>query len=252
MNGMNRYIENLKVKSYETDSNANLKLYAFMNFAQEIAGSHADSLGFGYDNLIQDGVIWVLSRIHVIFQRLPKWKEEISIKTWHKGSDRLFGYRDFEVEDNSGSVIIQATSSWLVINTKTRRLQRIDNIMGESAPGAVQEHAIEQPAERIASPSGMQFAKKKRVLFSDVDINGHSNNAKYIEWALDCVEPEIIKNMTISDLTINFNVETRLGEEIDLYLKFENNNEDPKNNKLLFVEGKREETSIFQVRIVYN
>jgi len=238
------YKECLKVKSYETDINANLKLFSFMNFAQEIAGLHADSLGFGYDNLIKDGIAWVLSRFHVKFTRLPIWKEEISIETWHKGSDRLFGYRDFEVLDKDGKEIIIATSSWLLINTETRKLHRINNIMEENTSDNGIRHAIKEPADRLVSPAEMEFARTRIVSFSDVDINSHTNNAKYIEWALDCIDFELLKRLTIKEFVINFNSESKVNEEISIFIKTEENS--------IFIEGKRDETSIFQVLIIYN
>ena len=239
---MNSYIDNLRVKSYETDINANLKLYSFMNFAQEIAGLHADSLGFGYDNLIKDGIAWVLSRIHVKIIRLPIWKEDITIETWHKGSDRLFGYRDFEVSDENGEKLIIATSSWLLINTETRKLHRINNIMEENAGGDEIRHAIKEPAARLVTPTEMEFARKRVVSFSDVDINNHTNNAKYIEWALDCIDLEILKALTIKEFVINFNMESKVNEEISIFIK---TTEDS-----IFIEGKRDDTSIFQVLLI--
>ena len=68
---MKIYSEKYLVKSYETDMNASLKLFTFMNYAQEIAGQHATLLGFGYDTLIKEGVVWVLSRMHIIFKDIP-------------------------------------------------------------------------------------------------------------------------------------------------------------------------------------
>jgi len=239
---MNSYKETIRVKSYETDINANLKLYSFMNFAQEIAGMHADSLGFGYDNLIKDGIAWVLSRVHVKFNRLPVWKEEIAIETWHKGSDRLFGYRDFEVSDSNGEKIIIATSSWLLINTETRKLHRINNIMEENTGDNDIRHAIKEPAVRLVTPAEMEFVRTRLVSFSDVDINRHTNNAKYIEWALDCIDFELLKNLTIRDFVINFNMESMVNEEISIFIKTQIDS--------IFIEGTRGSTSIFQVLLI--
>lgn len=248
---MNSYKELLKIKSYETDINAYLKLYSFMNFAQEIAGLHADSLGFGYDSLIKNGIAWVLSRVHVKFNRVPVWKEEISIETWHKGSDRLFGYRDFEVLDKDGKKIIIATSSWLLINIETRRLHRINNIMEENTGDNGIRHAIKEPAERLVSPAEMEFARTRFVSFSDVDINRHTNNAKYIEWALDCLDLDLITKMKVTGMTINFNTESRVGDEITFYTAFNGQNKSENSCKSVFIEGKRGDTSVFQVFLEY-
>ncbi len=245
---MDSYKENLRIKSYETDINANLKIFAFMNIAQEIAGQQADSLGFGYDNLIKESVAWVLSRIHVKFLSLPKWKDEISIETWHKGSDRLFGFRDYEVLDSKGNQIIIATSSWLIIDTNTRKLQRLDNIMGENSPGYNPRNAIKEAADRLVSPHQMEYVGKRVVSFSDIDINRHTNNAKYIEWAFDYIDNDLVTKMTVTDMAINFNAESRLGENIEFFRAMEI---DSNGLRSIFIEGKREAASIFQVRLKY-
>lgn len=239
-NPMKCYREIFSVKSYETDHNGLFKPFSFLNHAQEMANIHAHTLGFGYDNLISTGVVWVLSRFHIKFQRLPVWKEEVSMETWHKGSDRLFGFRDFLAHDSGNNEIISATSSWLIIDYKTRRLQKIESILGTSFKGENQKDAIQEPAERLTSPKEMAFSRTRVVSLSDLDINGHTNNARYFEWAIDSLPLELTKEMTIREMWLNFNNESLPGESVDLYTSV-----DPD----IFIEGKRGDTSIFQLKI---
>lgn len=246
------------VKSYETDHAGLLKPFAFMNHAQEMAGEHAISLGFGYDDLIRSGNVWVLSRFHVKFLRMPRWREVVEMETWHKGTDRLFGFRDFRVCDASGEEIILATSSWLVINYETRRLQRIESIMnvgsGEAGGGEVAPHgeaitapftdAIKEPACKLVAPEGMQKVCSRIVALSDIDINKHTNNARYVEWALDAIDPEISLNMTVKEMCINFNNESLPGDIIDIYTARTSDNQ-------IFIEGKRGDLSIFTLTVFF-
>ncbi|MDD3034230.1 MAG: thioesterase [Bacteroidales bacterium] len=237
---MKTYSEDYYVKSYETDINANLKLFAFMNYAQELAGRHADLLGFGYDNLIGDKVAWVLSRFHVKFDRTPKWRENLTLKTWHKGGDRLFWYRDFEATDKSGEVIIKATSSWVVINIETRKMHRIDSL-GHSDSINIQD-SLPEHAEKIASPHEMEHIYTKKVSFSDIDINRHTNNAKYVEWAMDAIDPEFASEMSVTDMFLNFNMESRLGDSIEIFRSVTGNT--------VVVEGKKEGSSVFSFKLL--
>lgn len=238
---MMSYTEEFSVKSYETDHKGNFKPFAFMNHAQEMAGTHALSLGFGYDQLIESGNVWVLSRVHVKFLKMPVWREELSMTTWHKGADRLFGFRDFKVTDKKGEDVILATSSWLVINHLSRRVQRIESVLGDEMKGALSEDAIKEPAQRLSTPSNALFAGKRVVCLSDIDINMHTNNARYVEWAMDVISPKIGYNMVVKELWINFNNESLPSDEIDLYVSY-----DPE----IFVEGKRGDSSIFQLKII--
>ncbi len=230
-----------------------------MNHAKEMAGEHAINLGFGYDHLIRSGNVWVLSRFHVKFLRMPRWREVLEMETWHKGTDRLFGFRDFRVRDASGEEIILATSSWLVINYETRRLQRIESIMNGGAGGAAGsdaparhreavtaplKDAIKEPASKLVAPEGMQKACTRVVSLSDIDINGHTNNARYVEWALDAIDPEISFNMTVKEICINFNNESLPGDIINIYTARTSDNQ-------IFIEGKRDDASIFTLTVFF-
>ncbi len=237
---MNSLKESFSVKSYDTDHRGLLKTSAFLNLAQEMANNHAHKLGFGYDNLIESGYLWVLSRVHVKFLRVPRWRESLTIETWHKGSDRLFGYRDYSVEDINGEKIILATTSWLVIDSKTRKVQRISNLLGETFDGNSVRHAIEEPAQRLVTPYGAPLTTQRVVSYSDTDINIHTNNARYVEWAMDALPQQLAYNLVPKDLKINFNSESLPGESIDL-LTF--------CCEPLFIEGKRGEKSVFQIEI---
>jgi acyl-ACP thioesterase len=234
--------ESFIVKSYETDINGNLKLFSFMNMVQELAGHHADILGFGYDNLISSGVAWVLSRMHIKFFRIPRWKEKIEIETWHKGGDRLFWYRDFVVTDSDGVQIMLITSSWAVIDIHTRRLGRAEKT-GSSYEGLNIKDAISERAEKIIVPENMMFTRSRMVSFSDLDINGHTNNAKYIEWALDTLPYDMAAGRTPVDMVVNFNQESRLGEKIDFHTAISGGS--------AIVEGRRDGTSIFIAKLMF-
>ncbi len=240
---MNSLKKNFIVDTTEVDPKQNYKAYSFLSSTQEAASNHANTLGFGYNQLIKENYAWVLSRQRVVFQRVPKWQEKVSMTTWHKGMNGIFAIRDFILESEEGSPLILSTSSWLIINLETRRMQRTENIFGVLANDSINRRdAIPQTCEKLISPKNLEFCRKHTVLYSDLDMNLHTNNAKYLEWALDCIPAEILLNREIAEFQINFSHETRINDNIDLYLS------SPSDNSF-FVEGKNGETLIFQIII---
>ena len=223
---MSTYKENFTVKTYETDHTGKYKPTSWMYHMQEMANIHALSLGFGYDNLIGEGIAWVLSRIHVKFLKLPTWKDNLIAETWPEGNP-----------------IILTTSSWLIINTNTRRVQRMDSILGSDYAGAHLVNAIDEPAERLVSPQGMELRGSVKVNISDIDINQHANNIRYMEWSMNHISTELSSKMHVTELWINFNNECRLNDVVDIYVK---------EADMIFAEGKRGEISVFQARIGYS
>ena len=87
-----------------------------------------------------------------------------------------------------------------------------------------------------------------KVEYSDVDLLGHTNNARYVVWAMDCIDYEELKGHPVKEVTVNFNHETRPGEEIVLD-KVKKVAED--GTVSYFVEGKTDGKSAFCVRIDY-
>ena len=87
---MNKYNQKFVIPCYFTDASWRLKPASFMDMAQEAATCHAQILGFGYDDLIASRTAWILSRLHVEFVDTPRWRENISLTTLHKGLSRPF------------------------------------------------------------------------------------------------------------------------------------------------------------------
>lgn len=244
---MIKYIEKITIPCYDTDASWLLKPASFMNLAQEAAGRHAVYLGFGYDDLIVSNTAWILSRVHVEFIDTPKWREDITLTTWHKGLDRLFFLRDFVLTDVHGKERVKATTSWLVLNLETRRLVRDPKLIEEGT--VCTENAIETPADKVQMPKEVEpeFVMEHKVAYSDIDTNGHTNNAMYMHWAMDAVDYGIASTRPVKEFTINFNHETKAGEVVKLYKAVV----EKEDGRHVFVEGRLAEASSFIVEIVF-
>lgn len=244
---MNKYSKSLTVLSSETDCNKNLKAYSFLCNTQELANDHAIILGFGYDKLIQNHCAWVLSRLKVKFLSTPKWQDKYTITTWHKGMQALFSMRDFSatLDSEPEKPIIVCTSSWLIMDLNTRRLLRAEHVLGEDIfTSAHHEDAIAEPCGKLVFPKEMEKVHTRRVVHSDIDMNLHTNNAKYMEWAFDILPIEETMQKEVDEFQINFNKESKIGDIIDFYLY-------KHDEKTYFVEGKRENDSIYQTVIKF-
>lgn len=244
---MIKFTEKHTVPCYDTDASWRLKPTSFMNMAQEAAGRHAVHLGFGYDDLIKTNTAWILSRVHVEFVDTPKWREEITLNTWHKGLNRLFFLRDFLITDNEGRERVKATTSWLVLNLETRRLVRDPNLMEDGT--VCSENVIETPADKVQMPKDVEaeLVRTHLVSYSDIDTNGHTNNAMYMQWSMNAVGYEITSSSPVKEFTINFNHETKAGDHVEIYRAFV----EDENGLHAFVEGKVDGVSSYCVEIVF-
>lgn len=218
-----------------------------MDLAQEAANLHAVILGFGYDDMIASKTAWVLSRMHVVFVDTPRWRDDVTLFTWHKGLERLFFLRDFMMTDREGNPKIKATTSWLVLNLETRRLVRDPNLLDQDT--ICSENVLDNPADKVVMPKGVepQFVTGHLVSYSDLDMNGHANNAMYMQWAMDAVNYEISSVKPVKEFTINFNHEVKPQETVSIYKAIV----EAEDGRHVFVEGKVGEQSSFCVEIIF-
>lgn len=244
---MIKYTEKHTIPCYDTDAAWRLKPTSFMNMAQEAAGRHAVHLGFGYDDLIKNNTAWILSRVHVEFIDTPKWREDITLNTWHKGLNRLFFLRDFVLTDNEGRERVKATTSWLVLNLESRRLVRDPKLLEEGT--VCNENALENPADKVQMPKDVEAELVRRhvVSYSDIDTNGHTNNAMYMQWSMNAVGYDITSSKPVKEFTINFNHETKAGDEVEIYRAAV----EKEDGLHVYVEGRIGDTSSYCVEIVF-
>ena len=213
-----KFCQDICIPCYQTNGSCVLKPAAFMDMAQEIAYWAAQELGFGYDTLHIHHTAWVLSRMHIHFHRPVSWRDAVKLYTWHKGANGLFFLRDFLLLNEDGERCISATSSWVVIDEQTRRLVRPEDLSQLLQLDYDVEDAIAEPAPKVSLPKGedAEPAGEHRVAYSDIDLIGHTNNARYAVWAMDCLPVEEAAK-PFKDLYINFNKETLAEETVQLF-----------------------------------
>lgn len=206
--------ESFEVKSYNVDFQQNIKPSALMQFFQEVASSHAEKLGGGYNILIDRGLFWALSRLNVEITRIPHWGETILIETWPCGNEGLFFRRDFIVYDKDQHVIVRGVSGWLLVAVLNLRPQRPAQL-GIALPPNKGKRALDSFPERLTTQT-TQVAFRKTVAYNEIDQNLHVNNTCYLDWATDCFQMIHYQEHTLSGFSLEFLSETHWGDEIEL------------------------------------
>ncbi|MDM8159798.1 thioesterase [Labilibaculum sp. K2S] len=211
-----KYRETFQIGSFDTDLNGRAKLTSICNYFQEIAGHHVDLINQGIDDLKANNLAWILSRLKVQIFSTPKWKDNIDIETWSIGADGLFGNREYRIYNMKGDVIGQATSSWLVLNTKTKRLIRPQEIVAKM-PINSEDPIFEHSLSKLQQIEQGNYVEDLHIHYSDLDFYQHVNNVKYIKWAIDSCLSEILLNKTIHELEINYLHEAKLDQILEIF-----------------------------------
>jgi medium-chain acyl-[acyl-carrier-protein] hydrolase len=204
-----------RIHVYETGPDGKLNLYSLFNYMQDIASDHAVKLGFGRDDLLRDNRFWVLSRMYAVISEWPLWEETIIVKTWPNGTDKLFALRNYEVHYSDGRHIASGTSSWLILDLTTKRIQRPDNILTGYNPHLHSDNSPVRYASKLepVADDGTLSAPF-RIKVSDLDVNLHTNNVRYLKWVTDTYDLEFVMNNIPQSAEMNYLAESLFNEEV--------------------------------------
>ena len=177
-----KYNYKYEIKYQEVDGEKKLRLFNLENYLLEVAGTVADELGFGIANLHPRGLTWILTRLSVEMYELPTHCEKVRFETWIESNAHMLSTRDFRIY--SGDKLIgQCKSVWAVLDLEKREIVNIfDDPMFE---GCVDGEVIEMNRIRmttIPEPTGIVPHK---VVYSDIDYNGHCNSCRYLQAMTD-------------------------------------------------------------------
>ena len=204
-----------KVRAFDVDANDKMKVNSILDYFQDAASNDAERLNFGYTNFVPMGLTWVLSWAKFEFIHFPKFSHEIKIQTWGKKQFKLYSMRDYLLFNSKDEIICKGTSAWLLLDSKSLRPKILPQLFPELKM-LDSKDALPDLPQKIVPPSKTEIIYSTQIRYSDIDLNQHANNAKYIELMLDCFDQEFHKNNKLKILTVLFNAESKYGEQIQL------------------------------------
>ena len=210
------YTDTITIPNYICDQYDHISLWGLARLFQESAGHHAETAGMGFRQLIDRGKAWVLCRMYYVIDRMPKESETVTVRTWSRGTDGLFAFRDFQLIDSQG-VAATCSSYWVIIDFDTRRAVRIRDYWA-----AISTHpdcaTDREQLDRLRIPKNAeenlvaQFPVKPSML----DHTFHVNNAEYIKWIMDNLPAGAPHNAPYR-FSIEFLNETQPDESVSVY-----------------------------------
>lgn len=211
------WTDKFTVRTYEVNLFQEMDLIHLLNRLQDAASRHAETLGFGWQNMQQNKQFWVLSRFLVHINQIPVWKQQLQLETWPKTADALAAYRDFIVSDADGVELVKATSMWLVLDAENHRPVRMSNVF-TSLEHTTNRVAVEEKPSKIGLPEEAVLLHNSEILYSDLDMNLHANNVSYVRKVLDSYPIDFLKVNKPRSIEINFLKEARFGQKLATYL----------------------------------
>ncbi len=210
---MKEFTKNYEIHYYEVDSKLRCKLSSIIDFICDVGTQQSESVGGGIDYCAKNNCAWVFYKYDIKMKRYPMFGETISITTKPVGFKKFYGLRRYIIKDEKSNVIGEALALFFLIDIEKRRPMRIQKEQYDfyGVDGDINYDVSMEKLERI---DGEDYCVEFNIRYSDIDSNNHVNNVKYIEWAIEAVPAEIVKDYTIKRIKVTFEKESKYGEKI--------------------------------------
>jgi len=204
-----KYNYEYEIKYQEVDGKKRLRLFNLENYLLEVAGTVADELGFGIQVLHPRGLTWILTRLSVEMYEMPTHCEKVRFETWIENNVHMLSTRNFRIY--SGDKLIgQCKSVWAVLDLEKREIVNcFDDPIFE---GCVDGEVIEMPRVRMTTIPEPTGCAPHKIVYSDIDYNGHCNSCRYLQAMTDAYLPNYYGKTVRLD--INYSKEAMLGETL--------------------------------------
>ena len=212
------YQEEILLRTCDCDFRGTWRPSAIFEAMQEASGIHSHLLGCGRDVLLQQGIVWVLSRVEVRMDRYPRIGDRITVETFPMNNRRWFFPRYFVFRDAAGKPLGCAANLWVLLDIHTRKMAPPDQVISLIPDNSDLTAPMGFPAA-VAEAGGEERLSSRMPCYTDLDVNNHVNNARYVDWLCDALGYELLGNKCLQSICVNYDAEVRPDQEMALKLQ---------------------------------
>ena len=234
------YTKEYLIGSNDVDQFLELKLPSFFKMMQEVATEHVETLGVGINDISFQNLYWVITRVELDIIRMPKYGQRVFLTTYPGDDMRFIFPRYFLLEDESKKPLIKVSSIWMVLR-KENRQPALNPFEGRVFPMEHLSDELKLPSKCVGNPTSL--IETRKVRYSDIDLNGHLNNTKYIDYIIDIHDSDFYKKNRIKHFLINYDKELLDNDVLNLLSDHQN----PE-----CIKGELNGNTAFMVNIVYD
>ena len=201
----------------DVDKNRKIKNTALLSYLEELGGMHSNLIGYGLSNIEETKKTWILLNWKVKVINRPKYADTITVKTWSRGIDKFYAYRDFEVCNENGEVLCIATSKWIFVDINKGKIIKISKEI-EEGYGTESKNVFEEENNfEIKEKSEFISCTEFKITRNLIDFNYHVHNIYYLDLAIEALPKEIYNNLEFNNFKILCKREIKLGDNVKVF-----------------------------------
>ena len=207
------YREEFKLTTAAVDRFGRLKASWLLYFCQQVAGTHSALLQANLTLPEHQHLFWAIIRNRVQITRLPRENEVITVETWPMPPTRVAYPRATVAFDRQGQEQFRCNSQWVLMDRESRAMV-LPGKSGVTVPGLVRGNELDTPANLALAQ--LEHHSYRQAGFTDLDVNGHVNNTKYLDWIDDLLPSAFHQAHPVREISICYLSEILEGQHLDL------------------------------------
>lgn len=206
------------VEPFQEDFTGRLAWSTLGNLLLRVSSLHAESHGFGYTYMNENHRGWVLSRLVIEIDRMPRTGENYVLSTWVNKIFRQFTDRLYGIQNDQGENIGYGHSTWALIDYDSRQPVNLETLPDGGFSSALHPEDVPIAAASRARVKSETPALVHRAAFSDLDINGHVNSIRYLTLLLDTFSKQWHEHHAVRRVEMSYGLEAYAGDELRIYV----------------------------------
>lgn len=196
----------------DIDRNTNLTPKGILHIFEDIGGMHSDMAGYGLKQVNETRISWILLHWKIKILKPVKYGESIKVKTWSRGIKLACCFRDYEIYNSNNELCVVGTSKWTLYHLDKGLIRLTSDIVDKYSPE--EKISLDFNFKKIKEPESYLSETKYTVLRSDIDINNHMHNTRYLDLAYETLPKNVYDNNDFKDIEIMYKKECYLGDKL--------------------------------------
>lgn len=199
---------------HEAGPDGRLRLDVLADWLQDVGAEHAAGLGLSTDVVLAKGVTWMLRRLTLQVHAMPSMGEDVDVETWPAGRDRMYFHRDFRLTGAESALLVAGNARWGIFDVQTHRASAVPDWMADKVlidPTRAADFST-GPVPPLGDAAAVGRAVPPR--WSDLDLNGHVNNARLVGWVLEALPRDVVASRRLVSVDVAFRMECRLDDSV--------------------------------------
>jgi medium-chain acyl-[acyl-carrier-protein] hydrolase len=211
--GGRRFTHTYFAQYHDCDTRQRLTVLAMMRYFEDIALLQSESYEVGLPYYAKEQVAWLLNKWDIRIRKTPAFMDDVRVLTQPMAMRRFLANRRYEIGEDGGPPLVEADSQWVFVDMARRRPARIREEIFRTY-GITEESEILPAPPAPREPSREDVTRAFHVRKSDIDVNRHVNNIRYVDWAFDALPEEIALGASLRRLFVHYRKEVHYGEEV--------------------------------------